>query len=552
MYYEDSKQKQKRVIILARKSTAKQMREDDKDDVPIPVQKEVCVRYMKEYHPDWVYLDDRYEQKSAYNNTSDELKVLNEILEMAKRKEFEILLIYYSDRLSRLSDDGMYFIKTLFQCGVEVWSTKEGQLKIGDLNDKLHLFLTFYSAEMESQKTSERVKDAQKRMIRQGRHVGGIVPYGYEYKLSDRIGLHNRILSDIVIVPEQAEVVKEMFRLATEKMYGAYKIAKILNEKGIKNSNGQEWKACTIHDMLMNPLYKGKLVYGRRNKKQDGSDHEITECDEPLEYLRIIDDVTWEKAQMIRKNRCNKHYNPNKESYVSTNGILLFGKKIYCGYCGSSLSTGTKYVWKNKGYQKIQEKIYLYKCNKKTNGSPIEHKQYCYYQHPLEEKILSNISQFMNQLKTLDIDNKVKEVKAKTLDDLNSKIEILDAQLKKVQDDILILQSYLPNILQGKSSLEFKTIADAISNNEHKKDSLETQINDLKNKLNSVLLFNELDTFVSLIPKWDDEFNNADIQRKKVLIDAVINRVTVSADRIDIDYKFNNLVTENPFTHCEW
>lgn len=521
----------------------------DDAEVPIPVQKDECLKCI-EQHPDWVFLDEIYEQESAYNNMANEREPLNDLLRMAKNKEFEILLVYYSDRLSRLSDDGMNYIKELFLCGIEVWSTKEGQLKIGNLNDKLNLFLKFYGAELESEKTSERVKDAQKRMIREGRRTGGITPYGYNLVNSDRIGLHNRILKDAVIVPEQAEIVREIYRLYIEEGYGCFKIANHLNDKKIPNANGKEWQVCTISDMLKNPFYKGELCYGRRPKKSKQGQTKNTEmvvCDKPLEELRIIDDVTWEKAQMIRTKRTNNSYNVQNTNANSYTGILILQSKAFCGYCGGRFSSGTKYTWKDKGYQRIREKIEIYKCTRKSNGLSVEHKQSCYYKEPLEEKVCKSISQYMNLLKDLNVVEKVNDIKTKTIHDLKSQLNILESEIKKVNEDILVLQSYLPDILLGKSDFDSKTIAGAINNNEKKKESLEMQISDIKHRLDSVLLFDELDTFVKLIPIWDEEFNKADIQRKKVLINNVINKITVTADNIDIEYKFNNLLTENPY-----
>lgn len=548
MYYGNlNENKLKRVVILARKSTAKQMRNDA--EVPIPVQKDECLKYINQ-HPDWVFLDEIYEQESAYNNRASEREPLIDLLRMAKNNEFEVLLVYYSDRLSRLSDDGMNYIKELFLCGIEVWSTKEGQLKIDTLNDKLNLFLKLYGAEMESEKTSERVKDAQKRMIREGRRIGGVVPYGYKLINSNRIGLHNRILKDTIIIPEQAEIVREIFRLYIEEGYGGLKIANYLNDKKIPNKNGKEWQACTVYDMLKNPFYKGTLCYKRRPKKSkhgQTNDTEIIAYDKPIEELRIIDDVTWEKAQMIRKKRADIFYNPDSVSCNSYNGNLILQNKAYCGYCGGKFSNGSKYIWKDKGYQRIRARVGIYKCIRKSNGITIEHKQSCYYSEPLEAKVFKSISGYMNLLKDSDVNKKVADIKTKTTYDLNSQLNILESEIKKIQDDILILQSYLPDILMGKSDFDSKTIADAITNNEKKKASLDVQISDIKNKLDSVLLFDELDTFVKLIPVWDDEFNNADIQRKKVLIDNVVNKIIVTADNIDIEYKFNNLLTENPY-----
>ena len=77
------------------------------------------------------------------------------------------------------------------------------------------------------------------------------------------------------IVPSEAEVVKTIFDLFTINGYGGIRIAKYLNEKGIRTHKGFQWSCSTINNMLRNPIYTGFLCFhktsvpiGRRKKKK--------------------------------------------------------------------------------------------------------------------------------------------------------------------------------------------------------------------------------------------------------------------------------------------
>lgn len=65
---------------------------------------------------------------------------------------------------------------------------------------------------------------------------------------------------DLVIVPEEAKIVKLIFRLYLEG-YSTGKIAKHLEEQGIKTATGQDkWHSTVIDKMLRNEKYMGDAL----------------------------------------------------------------------------------------------------------------------------------------------------------------------------------------------------------------------------------------------------------------------------------------------------
>ena len=93
----------KRVRTLLRVSSRQQLHDDD-----IPIQRAEAEQFIAK-HPDWVF-DKEYLEKgvSAYHNGVDDREVLQEIMQDAKRGEFEILLAYMSDRIGRQEEYSFY------------------------------------------------------------------------------------------------------------------------------------------------------------------------------------------------------------------------------------------------------------------------------------------------------------------------------------------------------------------------------------------------------------------------------------------------------------
>lgn len=67
--------------------------------------------------------------------------------------------------------------------------------------------------------------------------------------------------------PERVQVVKDIFAWCLEGV-GFKGIADRLNEKGIPSPRGNLWNFTTIKSLLMNPIYRGDLVWNRRTESK--------------------------------------------------------------------------------------------------------------------------------------------------------------------------------------------------------------------------------------------------------------------------------------------
>ncbi len=178
--------------------------------------------------------------------------------------------------------------------------------------------------------------------INEGKWVANKAPYGYErYKLEGEKGFSLRIAEP------QASVVKYIFELYTvgeQQTDGKYnrigcsKIARRLNDNGIQTMTGAKWTIATVRDMLKNPVYMGKIRWGRRATEKRMENGRITKVRGNLKYgdylttegrhEAIVSEDTFLKAQeLLSKNPPR----PLGEKGVVTNPLAGL---VVCEMCG--------------------------------------------------------------------------------------------------------------------------------------------------------------------------------------------------------------------------
>ncbi len=226
-------------------------------------------------------------------------------------------------------------------------------------------------------------KILQKKLVAQGKFMGGAAPYGYVLEHSGELSKHGRALKHLVICPEQAEVVRHIYNLSLSKEYGSAKIANTLNkDERYKNlAPNDVWKSGTITSILTNPIYAGYTAYNRRERLNgryrslDSKEWIIAENQNP--DIVIIDENTWTKVQEKRRQRGNKYMksldNQNVTVMKRNDGMLSLVDVLHCGYCGCKMVNGSKYnYWtiKEDTGERRTSKIAIYKCQNAWQGVP--------------------------------------------------------------------------------------------------------------------------------------------------------------------------------------
>jgi DNA invertase Pin-like site-specific DNA recombinase len=224
-----------RGVSLLRASTTKQTTGGDEKD--IPAQREIVNEFMerngiikvKEFVEGGI---------SAFKIKADDRDALNRIKAMADRKEFDILVVYYSDRIGRISEETPLVISYLNKRGILVYSVREGKISTESQLDKLMTYLTFWNNENESIKIRNRSTDYHILLIQNGKYRGGgerTLAYGYRLVNKGTKNAKGRNILDVEIDPETSKIVKLIYDLSVNYNIGSRAIASYLNENGYKD-----------------------------------------------------------------------------------------------------------------------------------------------------------------------------------------------------------------------------------------------------------------------------------------------------------------------------
>lgn len=542
----------KRVRILLRVSSERQLEADG----DLSVQRKILQEFIAK-QDDWLLDYKEYFEgsKSAYKNTAEERDVLQEILEDARNKEFDVLVPYKDDRVGRLMLNTSLYVVTLKRYNVDVYSVKDGCISPksdDDIEGLMMLMFRYANAQKSSKDTGMRVKDTAQKLVQGGKFMGGSAPFGYTLEFSGQISKHGRALKHLVIVPEQAELVKYIYSLSLNKEYGSAKIAKELNlnEQHKALAPNGVWKGGTITSILTNPIYAGHTAYKRR-ERINGQYHRLDRKDwitsfEANEEITIIDSDTWNKVQDKRKQRNDKYIKKleNKDVTVIRRnvGMLPLIDVLHCGYCGSKMVNGSKYnYWTIKGTgERRASKIPIYKCQNAWQGVPHD-KTKMHRADLLEPIVFEALSQYIGKLQENEnVFEQIEQNHNSEKKQLEKLVKKEKQELAKIQKKIDVMESNIPDAMLGEFALSLEELVAIIKKH---KEQLEAQQEVVKQKelefKNSSVSADDWKTLREQIPTWQDVFLNADVATKRVLVNKLIERIDVKKDEVVIRFKIN-------------
>ena len=541
----------KRVRKLLRVSSNQQLEADG----DLSVQRQLVLEYI-EKRSDWKLDEKEYFEgsNSGYKNSVADRDVLQDALQDARNKEYDILVAYKDDRIGRRMWEIGAYVMSLKNCGVDIYTVKDGCIspESDDIMGQMVLALRYGNAQKSSSDTGMRVKDTAKKLVQRGKFMGGKAPYGYTLELSGEISKHGRALKHLVIDEKKAEVVTYIYNLAVQKEYGSVKIAKILNSHDqYKNEAPNDvWKAGTIASILTNPIYAGYTAYNRRTRI-DGKYHKIGSDDwiiaeESNPEIAIITTDIWNRAQDMRKKRADEiakkeEHKPYNINVIKNNtGTLALIDVLYCGYCGRKMTNGSRYnYWKIKSTgERRSGKVGLYKCQDMWSGTVHPGRGFCRADR-IEPIVFSAISEYIGKLQ--ENENVFQEIEVNKRAEkrsLNSELDKDRQELVKIQKKIDVMEENIPQAMTGEYPLSLEDLVRLI---DKQKDMYRKQQEIIKQKErkmeNMDVSITEWDYLKKQIPTWQQVFLEADAHTKRVLVDKLIERIDIKEEQITIRFR---------------
>ncbi len=284
------------------------------------------VTYFEEFikeKSNWIYVEG-YVDEGISGTSTEKRDSFNKMIKDAKEKKFDLILTKEVSRFARDTLDSLKYTRELLTYGVGVYFLNDN-INTLDPDSELRLTIMTSLAQDEVRKLSERVKFGYQRSIKSGRVLGNNDIWGYEKKDGK-----------LIVIEEEAEMIRRIFELYISGKYGMNSISKILFDEGFKNKNGNPLAMTTIANIIRNPKYKGyycgnkstvvdyKLKTKVVKNKEDWVIYKDYENVPP-----IVSEEIWDLANKIYDERSTKTKDVDKKIYQNR---YNFSGKIVCNF----------------------------------------------------------------------------------------------------------------------------------------------------------------------------------------------------------------------------
>ena len=272
----------------------------------------------------------------------------------------DYVYVFKLSRFGRNAADTLSSLQFLEDFGVSLLCVEDGIDSAGAAG-KLLIAVYAAVAEAERENIHAQTMAGRWQKAREGGWNGGFAPYGY--KLEE---------GKLEIADDEADLIREIFKMYVETNAGINAVAKRLNQKGFKkkvrnNANTDRIGSSFIKAVLDNPVYAGYLPYGRRRtEKIEGTrneTHVIKQAEFELfdgKHEAIISKEIWEKARAKREKSgfvYEKRFSLDHSHILS--GILK------CPICGAAMYGNVNRKKKKDGLGYYPD-IWYYVCKHRT------------------------------------------------------------------------------------------------------------------------------------------------------------------------------------------
>ena len=340
----------------------------------------------------------------------------------------EYVLVFKLSRFGRNAADVLSTLQVMQDFGVNLICVEDG---IDSSKDAGKLMISVLSAVAEIERENIRVQTMEGRIqkAREGRWNGGFAPYGY--RLVDGV---------LQINEDEAPAIRTIFEQYVNTDTGANGLSKYLETHGFQklarqNGTSPLFSATLIRAILKNPVYCGKIAFGRRKlEKIHGTRNEYHQV--PQENYLLVDGLhkgivseeLWNAAQ-VKLLAQSTRYEPVHRR--KTEQAHLLSALVKCPICGAGM--------------------YSNKCTKrKKDGTP--YKSFSYYSCKHRKMQRGQKCDFNKQIQEEVLDNAVVEVIIKLVSNpkfaammqekINSKVDTTAIEQEIVAAEKMLRQYY--------------------------------------------------------------------------------------------------------------
>ena len=387
---------------------------------------EAQVEHYTEYiqkNPDWefagIYADD-----GISGTNTKKREEFNHMIDDCKAGTIDMIITKSISRFARNTLDCLKYIRQLKDMNIPVLFEKES---INTMDAKGEVLITIMAslAQQESQSLSQNVK----------------LGLQYRYQQGKVQINHNRFLGytkdaegNLIIDPEQAEIVKRIYREYLEGL-SMDKIAAGLERDGIlTGAGGKRWHTSTINKILRNEKYIGDALLQKTyttdflNKTRVKNNGIVPQYYVEGNHEAIIPKDIFLRVQeeLVRRRVVKTSANGKKRSYSCNH---CFAQIVICGECGEMFR---RIHWNNRGCKSI-----VWRCISRLEPTGQECHARTVNEMVLENVVVQAINTLLGDKSTYqaqlqqNIANVIRSAQQKTADGIDEKLQELQKELLK-------------------------------------------------------------------------------------------------------------------------
>ena len=283
----------------------------------------------------------------GYSGTNFERPSFERLLEKIKKGDINCVIVKDFSRFGRSYIELGDYLERIFPfLGVRFisindhYDSQDYKGTTGGLDVVMkNIVYDYYSKDL-----SVKIKTAKYQKMKQGKYIGGHVPYGLAKDPNDK----HKLVTD----PEAAAVVREIFDMALDGMK-IVDIARVLNERGTETpaeyyrtkhpesskfghkSSKSCWSHCSVRKILQQEMYYGAIVGHKRQALSVGGRH-TTKVDKSEQYIveGMHDGIVSKEEFLEVQKRFRKQ---NKTDRIIPKDYPLY-RKVKCGTCGRAMN----------------------------------------------------------------------------------------------------------------------------------------------------------------------------------------------------------------------
>lgn len=252
------------------------------------------------------------------------------LLEDISNNIYDAVLVMDMDRLGRGNMQEQGLILDTFKSNNTKIITPRKTYDLNDEFDEEYSEFEAFMARKELKIITRRMQRGRIKSIEEGNYIGTYAPFGYKIVGQGR-GRH------LEVDENNGPIVKFIFEEYASGN-GGNRIAEKLNNMGYKTATGKSFYGHSVLNIIKNPVYIGKISWGKKDYSKKDSKGKRTTQVKPKEEWPLYEGKHEKLISNELYDTCQKQLNSKTHVPYKTKLTNPLAGIVLCAYCGKAMS----------------------------------------------------------------------------------------------------------------------------------------------------------------------------------------------------------------------